>query len=90
MINRQIRLKKGFPAGVVFLEEKLRPLVEKIYLLGDRDIRELDAFMDYLINGSVDLYKSGDLESSKVFEFMQGGLVNTGAGIDSSTSYEDY
>ena len=78
MKNKQITLKKGFPKGVVFLEERLRPLVRKIYALDDEDIRELDAFLNYLIMGPDIFYKSENRYSSKTFDFMNGGMGKTG------------
>lgn len=69
-----MRIKRGFPVGIMFVKESLRPLVNKMHQLGEEDLRELDAFMDYLLKGPVKLPESPDGESLKMYDFMDGGL----------------
>ena len=70
-----MRIKKGFPLGIMFVKESLRPLVNKIHQLSEEDLRELDAFMDYLLKGPVKLPESPDGDSLKMYDFMDGPLA---------------
>jgi hypothetical protein len=70
-----MKLKKGLPADLMFIAEHLQPLVKKMDRLGDRDLRELEAFIDYLLK--VPGEAPGDAERKephKMFDFMNGGL----------------
>ena len=58
----------------MFVKESLRPLVNKMHQLGEEDLRELDAFMDYLLKGPVKLPEAPDEEPLKMYDFMDGGL----------------
>ena len=74
----QMRLKKGLPEGILLVNDNLYPLVQKIHLLNDRDIRELNAFVDYLLEGPDMLSKAKNLKVAKIFDFMGAGMQKTG------------
>ena len=71
-----MKIKKGLPPGYVPVREDLQPLVEKMHQLDPDDLKELDAFMDYLQKGAEELQEAEPEESnsSKIYEFMNGGL----------------
>ena len=73
-----MKIKKGLPQGYVPVREDLQPLVEKMHQLDPDDLKELDAFMDYLQKGAEELQEAEPEEgnSSKIYEFMNGGLEN--------------
>ena len=73
-----IRRKKELPPGIVFLKEKMRPLVRKIHMLDDESIQELEIFADYLMMGTAAFYESTGRNLSKVFDFMDAGMRKTG------------
>jgi len=71
-----MKIKKGLPPGYIPVREDLRPLVEKMHELDPGDLKELDAFMDYLQKGPEEFQKTEpeEGESSRIYEFMNGGL----------------
>ena len=46
-----MKIKKGLPPGYIPVREDIRPLVEKMHEIDPADLKELDAFMDYLQKG---------------------------------------
>ena len=70
-----MRFRKGLPSDMVFVEDRLREVVQKLHKLDDGDLRELDAFIDYLANGSGTRPERPDeSETSRMYDFMNGGL----------------
>ena len=69
-----MRIKKGFPSGIMFVKENLRPLVNKMHQLSEEDLSELSAFMDWLLKGPEKLPGSPEGEELKMYDFMDGGL----------------
>jgi len=45
MLDKWIELKKDLPAGLMIIEEKLRPLLEEIHNLNSEDLLELESFI---------------------------------------------
>lgn len=71
-----MKIKKGLPPGYMPIRKDLLPLVEKMHQLDQDDLRELEAFIDYLQKGAEEL-SSTEVEedkSSKIYDFMNGGL----------------
>jgi len=71
-----MKIKKGLPSGYIAVRNDLQPLVEKMHQLRQNDLRELEAFIDYLQKGAEELSDNGSEEgkSLKIYEFMNGGL----------------
>lgn len=71
-----MKIKKGLPPGYISVRKDLQPLVEKMHQLKPNDLRELEAFMDYLQKGAKELSgtEPDERNSSKIYEFMNGGL----------------
>jgi len=82
-----MKIKRGFPRGIMFIRESLRPLVNKIHQLGEEDLGELDAFMDYLLKGPQKLPEPPNGESLKIYDFMEGGLQEKSARTRESESF---
>jgi len=59
---------------MMFVDERLRQVVEKLVDLQDDDIRELDVFVDYLLHGPEKLPPRREKESARIYDFMNGGL----------------
>lgn len=71
----------------MFVKESLRPLVNKMHQLGEEDLRELNAFMDYLLKGPVKLPDSADGETLKMYDFMDGGMEKKSEEAGKTESY---
>ena len=71
-----MKIKKGLPPGYIPVREDIRPLVEKMHEIDPADLKELDAFMDYLQKGPEEFQETEPEEgkSSRIYEFMNGGL----------------
>lgn len=70
-----MKLRKGLPHGMMYVDERLRAVVDKMHDLDDRDIRELDAFIDYLRKGpDVPPEDQVERDSTRMYDFMNGGL----------------
>ena len=71
-----MKIKKGLPPGYISVRKELQPLVKKMHQLKPNDLRELEAFMDYLQKGAKELSgtEPDERNSSKIYEFMNGGL----------------
>jgi len=71
-----MKIKKGLPAGYVPIREDLQPLVEKMHQLDPDDLKELEAFINYLQKGPEEFQEAEPDEgnSSKIYEFMNGDL----------------
>ncbi len=81
-----MKIKKGLPPGFLPVRKDLQPLVKKMHQLNPNDLRELEAFMDYLQKGTKEFSGTEPEEknSSKIYEFMNGGLEkekNSGSNI---------
>jgi hypothetical protein len=72
-----VKRKQGLPEGFFLVKEDLALLVEKIHLLKDQDLQELNAFADYLLEGSDTLAKARKIKSLKIFDFMAAGMERT-------------
>jgi len=75
-LSNPMKIKKGLPPGYISVRKELQPLVEKMHQLKPNDLRELEAFMDYLQKGAKELSgtEPDERNSSKIYEFMNGGL----------------
>ena len=72
-----MKLKKGLPFGLMFVDDRLLELVEKMRCLSEQDIRELDAFVEYLIHGPApepETDSDEKPEPARMYDFMNGGL----------------
>lgn len=59
---------------MMFVDERLREVVDKLGDLQDDDIRELEVFVDYLLHGPEKLPPRHDKENARIYDFMNGGL----------------
>jgi len=74
--SNPMKIKKGLPPGYISVRKDLQPLVEKMHQLKPNDLRELEAFMDYLQRGAEKFSgtEPDESKSLKIYEFMNGGL----------------
>jgi hypothetical protein len=69
-----MKIKKGLPPGMIFIDERLYEVVVKLQHLRESDIRELDAFLEYLLNGPEKAPSQRTKETARMYDFMNGGL----------------
>ncbi len=73
-----MRIRKGLPPGYMKIDEDLRALIERLHQLDGQDVREVAAFIDYLLSGAEKL--SGHEQKNgghlKLYDFMEGGIGN--------------
>lgn len=70
-----MKIRKGFPQGISFIKENVRELVLKLHQLSNEDLKEVDAFVEYLINGPTEIKEDEEKdEPSKMYDFMDGGF----------------
>ena len=78
MLNDWITKTEDLPEGLMIVDEKLRPVLEKIRQLDSDDLIELEAFLNYLADGAEWDADRGGRAGSKIYDFMAGGLLKVG------------
>lgn len=78
MGDKWIEVQKELPPGIMIIEEKYRSIVDRIHELCDEDLWELEAFLDFLAEGSKYVADDSDNNSQKIFDFMTGGMQRAG------------
>ena len=77
MKEKWIERKKELPPGIMVVGERHRVIMERIKNLDDGDLREVDAFLDFLVEGSETLLEN-DNNLKKIYDFMAGGMERAG------------
>ncbi len=78
MRDKWIERKRELPPGIMVVGEKHRAIMDRIKNLGDEDLREIEAFLNFLIDGSESLKDSNNSNLRKIYDFMAGGMERAG------------
>lgn len=78
MLNDWITKTEDLPEGLMIIDEKLRPVLDKIRQLDSDDLKELEAFLNYLVEGAEWETERGSRAGSKIYDFMAGGMLKVG------------
>lgn len=74
MLGNWIERQQSLPDGLVVVDEKLGSILKKIQSLDSQDLQELEAFVNYLTDGSECLEEQGNRKAAKMYDFMTGGM----------------
>jgi len=71
-----MKIRKGLPPGYMKIDEDLRSLIERVHQLDRQDVREVAAFIDYLLSGTEQLsgHEQKNGGNLKLYDFMEGGI----------------
>jgi hypothetical protein len=74
MLGNLIEKQESLPDGIVIVDKKLGRLLKTIQSLESQDMHELEAFVSYLAGGSENLDKLENQATTKIYDFMTGGM----------------
>ena len=78
MLGGWIEKRENLPAGIMIVDETLRPLLEEIQELSPDDLAEVKEFIGYL-SGRLENPSGRDSRvSAKICDFMAGGMQRVG------------
>ena len=78
MLGKWIEKKNELPAGIMAIDEKLRPLLQEIHNLNAEDLAEVRVFIGYLSGRSQSRVELDSRVTAKICDFMAGDMQRVG------------